>query len=337
MGIISKRKIDITKPSLAKKEKSLVLKHRKELKKIIKSEDDRFIIVVGPCSAWPKEAVFEYAKQLKRISDLVSDKLKIVLRVYTQKPRTKVGWAGVLVQPDPFKKPDIKKGIEYISDLDKKLIELDLPLCDEFLFTHKSKWVLDFLSMAVLGARSAEDQEHRAFASMLDLLCGIKNPTSGLIEIGINGVVSAQNEHSFYFDGYQIDTSGNEFAFLILRGGYLGSNYKEKDIKKAIKTMKSEGVKNPSIFVDLSHDNSIFKGKKDFKRQEHVANYLIRVLKKDKELKKFLKGVFIESFLYEGNQKPKSKDDVKFGVSITDACIDIKTTEKIIMNIYSSI
>ncbi|MEK9177002.1 MAG: 3-deoxy-7-phosphoheptulonate synthase, partial [Patescibacteria group bacterium] len=194
---------------LSDKAFELVNDSRREVKDIIEGKDKRFLVVVGPCSAWPKEAVFDYAKKLKLLEPKVKDALKIVMRVYIQKPRTTKGWTGPVNQPDPLGKGDVGAGIRYCREMMVRVIGAGLPIADEALFTHNAKGFLELLSWVAVGARSAEDQEHRVFASALDCAVGLKNPTSGSIEIGVNSVVAAQHPHTAVLDGHEVRTHGN--------------------------------------------------------------------------------------------------------------------------------
>src|SRR3990167_10472917 len=202
-----------------------IAEDRKEVKDILAGNDKRLLIIVGPCSAWPKEAVFEYAKRLAKVNEKVKKTLKLVMRVYIQKPRTTKGWTGPVNQPDVFSSPDIEAGIRYTRDMMVKVIEMGLPIADEALFTHNAKGFLELLSWVAIGARSAEDQEHRIFASSIDCPVGMKNPTHGSLKIGVNGVVAAQHPHVVVFDGYEVETDGNPYVHIVLRGSNEKSNF----------------------------------------------------------------------------------------------------------------
>ena len=186
---------------LSKKAEKQIEQDRKEVKEILEGKDPRTLVIVGPCSAWPKEAVLEYAKKLKPLSDKLKKNLKIVMRVYIQKPRTTTGWTGPVNQPNPFKPSHIGEGAKYCREMMVKVVEMGLPIADEAVFTHNAKGFIELLSWVAIGARSTEDQEHRVFASSLDCAVGMKNPTSGSIEIGVNSVVAAQYPHVAVFDG----------------------------------------------------------------------------------------------------------------------------------------
>ena len=191
-----------------------VLCDRQEVKNIIEGKDERLIMIVGPCSAWPKKSVLEYAHRLMELNEKVKHVMKLVMRVYIQKPRTTKGWTGPVNQPDPFAYPDIEAGIKYVREMMIKVVEIGLPIADEALFTHNAKGFLELLTWVAIGARSAEDQEHRIFASAIDCAVGMKNPTHGSIEIGVNSVIAAQHPHVAVFDGYEVQTHGNSHAHL---------------------------------------------------------------------------------------------------------------------------
>ena len=215
-----------------------VARDQQEVKDILAGRDNRLLVIVGPCSAWPYDGVLEFAQRLKKLEYLVSDKLKLVMRVYIQKPRTSKGWTGPINQQNPFTAPDIEDGIRYSRRLMVKIIEMGLPIADEAVFTHNAKCFVALLSWLAIGARSTEDQEHRIHASAMDCAVGMKNPTSGSIEIGVNSIVAAQHGHTAVFDGVQVETFGNQYAHLVLRGGADGPNYHREDICSAKKHLE---------------------------------------------------------------------------------------------------
>ncbi len=312
---------------LSDKLKARVKKDQQEIFDILEGKDDRKFLIVGPCSAWPDEAVVEYAKKLKPIADQVSDKLKIILRIYTQKPRTTIGWTGPLSQPDPFGEPDYEKGIYYCRKMMLDVLELGFPIADEALFTHNDGYFVDLISWIAIGARSTEDQEHRIFASMIPHPVGMKNPTSGNIPIAINSIIAAQHPHVFALHGRQVKTSGNPHAHLILRGGEGASNLLFGDLQESVKLLKEKNIQNPAIVADLSHDNSIdpATGKKDPMLQPKVLDEVLGSMQKDPEIAAHIKGFMMESFLEDGNQ-PLKKEELKFGCSVTDGCLGLEKT-----------
>ncbi len=319
--------------------KRRVAQDRKEIKDIINGKDDRLLVIVGPCSAWPVEAVRVYAEQLAELARLYKIDVKIVMRVYTQKPRTIAGWAGVALQPDPFDMPNVNAGTIYVRKMMREIIEIGLPIADEVLFTNLFDYRSDMLSWAAIGARSSEDQEHRAFASGMCFTVGVKNPTSGDIRIGVNGVVSAQSNHVYVRRNKQVISTGNDFAHIVLRGGVNGSNYSLRHIKQVAELYKEYDVKNPSIIIDASHDNTRIDDEKDYTRQTRAVESVLKSCEKNKDAKKLVKGFLIESFIKGGSQnlEDMSKGKVDLGgLSVTDACIGINETRTLIEKIVQS-
>jgi len=322
----------LDKLPLAPKFQAQVQQDQAEIKAILRGEDTRKLMIIGPCSAWPSEAVLDYAEQLKPTVDKVSDKLKIVLRTYLQKPRTTVGWLGPVNQPDPFAEPDLEAGTLYCREMMIKAVEMGYALADEALFTHNDSYFVDLLSWIAIGARSAEDQEHRIFASMIEHPVGLKNPTSGDLGIAINSVIAAQHPHVFAFHRQQIKTDGNPYAHLILRGGGGLPNYDLETLKQATDILNSKSIKNPSLIVDLSHDNSLDtqSGKKDPSLQPTVLKHVLASMQKDSSVAKSVKGFMAESFIVEGKQDATAStkaEELKYGQSITDGCLEIEATK----------
>ena len=308
--------------------------HRQEISSILSGQGNRKICVVGPCSAWPEEAVLKYAKKLVGLSDKVKDQLKIVMRTYIQKPRTVKGWTGPVNQPDPLCPPDIAEGIKYARRLMVKVNELGLPIADEALFTHNAQGFLELLSWVAIGARSSEDQEHRIHASAMDCPVGMKNPTHGSLKIGVNGVVAAQNAHSAVFDGYEIETDGNSFAHIVLRGSNDAPNYGVEYIMEVKKYLDSAKVKNPAIMIDVSHDNCLINGKKDPTKQGEIINSILDSVQDKPELKILVKGFMLESFLKPGNQNAETVEKIDLdGLSITDPCLGWEQTEEVLIGL----
>jgi len=312
--------------------------HQQEIKDILSGKDDRKLLIIGPCSAWRDEAVLEYARKLKPLADKVQDQIKVVMRVYIQKPRTTIGWLGPINQPDPFVKADLTAGIEYCRQMMVAIAELGLPIADEALFTHNDSYFVDLISWIAIGARSTEDQEHRIFASMIPHPVGMKNPTSGEIKKGVNSIVAAQYSHVFSFHGDQIKTHGNPFAHLILRGGNGQANCDHASLKEAIGHLQAAKVKNPSIIVDISHDNSLCKIDKT-KKPECQPEILLQVLNdmhSNPEIMQYVKGFMVESFLKAGKQNLKHVNDLsdlEYGQSITDGCLGWAETEAMVLEL----
>lgn len=308
-----------------------IIQDKHEVKQILAGADRRMLVVVGPCSAWPADAVLEYAHRLKSLSDDVKDHLKIVLRAYIQKPRTAKGWTGPVNQPDPFSPPDIGKGILYARSLMVRVIELGLPIADEAVFTHNARGFIELLSWVAIGARSTEDQEHRIFASAVDCAVGMKNPTSGDLLIGVNSIIAAQHGHTAVFTGYQVETDGNPFAHLVLRGGDDGPNYDAESLLASKALLEKNDILNPSIIVDASHDNCRANGTKDPLAQSAVVRSVMQTLADRPELRSVVKGFMLESFIKSGAQKveqctPETID--RGGLSITDPCLGWEETEE---------
>lgn len=313
-----------------------IAQDRLEIKSILEGTDKRLLIIVGPCSAWPKEAVLDYAQKLAKLNQRVGHALKLVMRVYIQKPRTTKGWLGPINQPDLFADPDIEVGIRYTREMMVKVIELGLPIADEALFTHNAKGFLELLSWVAIGARSSEDQEHRIFSSSLDCAVGLKNATHGSLKVAVNGVVAAQHPHVTVFDNYEVQTHGNPYAHLVLRGSNHAPNYSVAHLEEINQYMQAHAIQNPSVMIDVSHDNCLVNGKKDHRLQPKIIFEVIETLKNRPDLKSLVKGFMIESFIKEGTQtvnldKPESID--LCGLSITDPCLSFEETEELLLQL----
>ncbi len=311
-----------------------------EVKNILEGTDSRLLMIVGPCSAWPKDAVLEYARRLLALNEKIKDVIKLVMRVYIQKPRTTKGWTGPVNQPNPFAYPDIEEGIKYARDMMIKVIEIGLPIADEALFTHNAKVFLELLSWVAIGARSAEDQEHRIFASAINCAVGMKNPTHGSLVIGVNSVIAAQHPHVAVLDGYEVQTHGNPHAHLVLRGSNHAPNYSVAHLEEVKHYMQVHHVINPSIIIDASHDNCLINGKKDHRLQPKIVLEIIENLKQRPDLKKLVKGFMVESFIKEGNQKVDEQNPAAIdlcGLSITDPCLGWESTEKFLLDLVDTV
>lgn len=318
---------------LSEKGHEQIVKDRQEVRDILSGKDKRLLFIVGPCSAWPFDAALEYATKLKKLSDEVSGKIKIVMRVYIQKPRTIKGWIGPVNQPDPFVPPDIAAGIVYSRSLMVKIIEMGLPISDEALFTHNIKGFTELMSWVAIGARSVEDQEHREFASALECPVGMKNGTTGSIAIAVNGVEAAQDKHTMVFNGYQVETNGNPYAHLVLRGKITGPNYGAEYLHEAAALFAKNKVQNPAVLIDASHDNCLINGVKDCTLQPMVIKETLAAMSVNPELKKLVKGFMAESFIQEGNQKlagVTAETVNRAGLSVTDPCLSWEDTEELI-------
>lgn len=329
----------IGKSPLSPEAQQRVFADREEIRRILDGRDDRLLLIVGPCSAWPSEAVLDFAKRLKALSDDVMDAIKIVMRVYIQKPRTIKGWLGPVNQPDPLAAPDIAKGAAYCRSMMVSAVEAGVPIADEAVFTHNAKGFAELLAWMAIGARSVEDQEHRIFASGTDCPVGMKNGTTGSIEVAVHGIVAAQHRHHAVFDGHQVETKGNKYAHLVLRGGASGPNYGVEHIEEAKALFEKHNVHNPAIIVDASHDNCRFNGVKDPNRQAMVVREVMAVRAVNPDVRKLVKGFMVESFIKEGAQKVESLGAEALdrgGLSITDPCMGWEETEKLIRDVHRS-
>jgi 3-deoxy-7-phosphoheptulonate synthase len=312
------------------------MKDRQEIKNILEGIDNRLLMIIGPCSAWPREAVFEYAKRLVELNSRIKSSLKIVMRLYIQKPRTTKGWTGPLNQPDPFTKPDIKAGISYARDMMIKVIEMGLPIADECLFTHNTRYFSELVSWFAIGARSSEDYEHRIFASAANCSVAMKNPTHGSLAIAVNSIVAAQHPHVAAINGYEVHTFGNPHAHLVLRGGNQAPNYSHEHLERVRKYMLSQQVKNPAIVIDASHDNCLINGNKNYRIQPDIIFEVMNYLTKYPKLRKLVKGFMVESFLKEGYQKLENYTSSTIdldGLSITDPCLGWNETEEMLLSL----
>lgn len=306
----------------------------REIRKVFTGESDKFLVIVGPCSADREDAVLEYVERLARVNEKTKDKLIIIPRVYTNKPRTTgEGYKGMLHQPDPNKESDLYAGIASIRKLHIDVIkESGLTSADEMLYPENRIYLDDVLSYEAIGARSVENQQHRLTASGMDIPVGMKNPTSGDFGVMINSVIAAQSSHEFIYRGYSVSTSGNDLAHVILRGGVNKygiciPNYHYEDLERLHEIYASKDLKNPAAIIDANHSNS----NKQFKQQIRITSEVLHSRRYNPEFKKLVKGVMIESYLEEGNQKICK--DMIYGKSITDPCLGWDDTENLIYKI----
>ena len=301
-----------------------------EIQSIFKGESDKFLLIIGPCSADHREPVLEYISRLRNVQDQVSDKILIIPRIYTNKPRTTgEGYKGMLHQPDPDEKPDMYKGIVAIRELHlSALKDYGFTCADEMLYPENHRYLSDLLAYVAVGARSVENQQHRLTASGLDVPVGMKNPTGGDLTVMINSIKAAQASHTFLYRGWEVKSSGNRFAHAILRGyvdfaGKSVSNYHYENLIKLNEIYYSSGLENPSVIVDTNHNNS---GKR-YLEQIRIANEVVNSRKYNGDIKNLVKGLMIESYLEDGAQKI---GEHIFGKSITDPCLGWEKTEKLI-------
>ena len=303
------------------------------IKNIFKGLDKRFILIIGPCSADREDAVLEYMHRLKKVYEEVKDVLYFIPRIYTNKPRTNGdGYKGMLHQPDPKADVDMVKGVIAVRKLHMDVLrETGFSTADEMLYPDNYQYLDDVLSYVAVGARSVENQEHRLVASGISVPVGMKNPTSGDYKVMLNSVHAAHNSHKFIYRGWEVESSGNELAHCILRGytnkhGDSNPNYHYEDILRLINMYGEDKYKNPSIIVDCNHNNS----NKQFLEQTRIAKEVLHSKNHSEIINKYVKGLMIESYLEDGNQKP---DGGIYGKSITDPCLGWEKTEKLIREI----
>ena len=304
-----------------------------EIRKVITGESDKFILVIGPCSADYESSVMDYIHRLKEVQDKVKDKLILIPRVYTNKPRTTgEGYKGMLHQPDPMHDSDMYKGIVKIRKLHMRaLTETGLSCADEMLYPDNYRYLSDLLAYVAVGARSVENQQHRLTASALDIPVGMKNPTAGDMTVMLNSILAAQMSHTFIYRGWEVVSQGNPLAHAILRGsvdeyGKCHSNYHYEDLEKTYEAYAKKGLENIAALVDTNHANS---GKK-FIEQIRISKEILQSRKMNKDIRSMVKGLMIESYIEEGCQKV---EDGVYGKSITDPCLGWEATEKLLYDL----
>ena len=324
-----------TKP-LPENLKKIKAERDKLVADVITGKSDKLILIIGPCSAHEAKPVLDYVERLGKLNEKVKDRLVLVPRIYTNKPRTRgVGYKGMFSQPDPHKSEDILKGIYAILDLNIKAIEASgLAAADEMLYPANIHYVDDLLSYIAVGARSCENQLHRLVASGIDVPVGVKNPMSGSILTLLNSIYAAQSAQVFKLNGWQVKTDGNFLAHAILRGsqdfyGNDSPNYHYESVMQLSEAYAKSDLKNPSVIIDCSHSNSA----KIYKEQVRIADEIMRNRSYSPDFKKIVKGLMVESFIEEGNQK----EDIIYGKSITDACLGWSDTEKLILSIAEQV
>ena len=319
---------------LSKELTALKKERDKSISDVITGKDNRFLVIIGPCSADNEDAVCDYVSRLTQISEDVKEQLIIIPRVYTNKPRTTgEGYKGIASQPDPEKKPDMVAGLIAMRNMHIRAIaESGLTCADEMLYPENWGYVEDLLSYVAIGARSVEDQHHRLTVSGFDVASGMKNPTSGDFTVMLNSVTAAQHPHRFIYRGNDVETSGNELAHTILRGGVdkYGKNipnYHYEDLARLAEMYEKWNLKNPAVIVDVNHSNS----SKQYKEQIRIVSEVMHSRNYNPELKRLVKGVMIESYLVEGRQD--IAENLVYGQSITDPCIGWEDTQRLIYDI----
>ena len=304
-----------------------------EIKKIFSGESDKFLLVIGPCSADYKEAVLDYIHRLRKVQEKVQDKIFIVPRIYTNKPRTTGdGYKGMVHQRNPDKAPDMYEGSVAIRDIHMSALkETGFSCADEMLYPDNYRYLSDILSYVAIGARSVENQQHRLAASGLEVPVGMKNPTSGDLSIMMNAITAAQHSHTFIYRGWEVTSDGNPYAHAIMRGfvdrdGHSISNYHYEDLQKLSDLYAASGLTNPAAIIDVNHANS---GKK-YLEQIRITKDVLYSMAHNNDIKKLVKGLMIESYIEDGAQKIGENI---YGKSITDPCLGWEKTEKLIYDI----
>ncbi len=338
MGMLFERKLAIPKEVKEMypltSEMSEVVKNRAaEIRDIFTGKSDKFVLIIGPCSADREDSVIDYISRLRKVADKVQDKIFIIPRIYTNKPRTTgEGYKGMLHQPNPEEKPDMFKGIVAIRELHMRALkETGFSCADEMLYPENHRYLDDVLAYVAVGARSVEDQQHRLTASGVDIPVGMKNPTSGGYSVMINAIKAAQHSHTFIYRGWEVHSDGNPLAHAILRG-YANKhdqampNYHYEDLMLLDQFYKEAGLLNPAVIIDCNHANS---GKNPFE-QVRIAKEVLNSRSYNDDLKKMVKGLMIESYIEDGNQKI---GEGIYGKSITDACLGWEKSEKLILEL----
>ena len=303
------------------------------IKDVISGADDKFLVIIGPCSADNEDSVCDYVSRLTKIQDDVKDKVILIPRIYTNKPRTNgTGYKGIASQPNPEKKEDMVEGLIAMRKMHiRALSETGLSAADEMLYPENWMYVSDILSYVAIGARSVEDQQHRLTVSGFDVAAGMKNPTSGDFSVMMNSVYAAQHPHSFIYRGYEVQTSGNELAHTVLRGannkhGQNLPNYHYEDLIRLHEMYEHMNLKNPACIIDSNHSNS----NKQYEQQIRIVKEVMHSRKLCPDIHKLVKGVMVESYIEPGCQKVGGG---VYGKSITDPCLGWEDTEKLIYSI----
>ena len=319
---------------LTEEVKLLKEKRDEEIQRIFEGKENKLLLVIGPCSADNEDAVLDYMHRLRNVSEKVSDKIFIIPRVYTNKPRTTgMGYKGMLHSPDPEGKEDMLDGLIAIRHLHTRVVEETGFTCaEEMLYPGNHRYLSDLLSYVAVGARSVENQEHRLTASGIGIPAGMKNPTGGDISVMMNSIIAAQNAHTFIYRGWEVNTPGNPYAHAIMRGyvdkfGRNHVNYHYEDLINVVHAYeKHDDLVNPSIVVDCNHSNS----GKQYLEQIRIAKDVMHSCHVSEDIKKAVKGLMIESYIEDGAQKI---GEGVYGKSITDPCLGWEKTEKLILEL----
>ena len=308
-----------------------------EMHAILDGRDKRLMLVIGPCSADREDSVMDYIHRLVPVQEQVKDKILIVPRIYTNKPRTNgAGYKGMLHQPDPSKKPDMLEGIIAIRRLHTRAVEETGFACaDEMLYPENYRYLSDILGYVAVGARSVENQQHRLVASGIDVPVGMKNPTSGDLSVMMNSIYAAMGDHTFLYRGWEVETAGNPYTHAIMRGyvnaqGSSRPNYHYEDLVQLHDQYAAKGVKNPACLVDCNHANS----GKQYLEQIRIAKEVLHSKRHSADVDSLVKGLMIESYIEDGNQKIT---ECTYGKSITDPCLGWEKTQRLIFDLADSL
>ena len=337
-NMIFKRKLPIPKEikeqyPLTAELSQIKARRGKEIADVFTGKSSKMVLIIGPCSADREDAVLEYCERLAKLQEAVSDKLVLIPRVYTNKPRTTGdGYKGLLHQPDPRKTSDMLEGVIAIRRLHTNVLaNTGLPTADEMLYPDNYRYLSDLLSYVAVGARSVENQEHRLTSSGIDIPVGMKNPTSGDISVMLNSIMAAQHPHTFIYRGWEVDTTGNPLAHAILRGyvnkhGESMPNYHFEELERLYNAYTAKGLQNMALIVDANHANS---GKK-YQEQPRICKEVLHSCRHSGEIKSMVKGFMVESYLEPGCQKI---GDGVYGKSITDPCLGWEETIRLVQDI----
>lgn len=316
---------------------SLKEKRDAEIRDVICGKSNKFLVIVGPCSADNEDSVCDYVNRLAKLNEKVSDRLVLIPRIYTNKPRTTgEGYKGMVHQPDPEKKPDFLAGLVAIRKMHIRAVEESgLTCADEMLYPENHRYLSDLLGYVAVGARSVEDQHHRLTASGIDIPVGMKNPTGGDLSVMMNSIIAAQAPHNFIYRGWEVESFGNPFAHAILRGyvdkhGNSHPNYHYEDLQLVSNLYAKSGLMNPAVIVDCNHSNS----GKQYLEQIRIAKEVMYSRRYNKDICKIVKGFMIESYIEDGCQKT---DGGVYGKSITDPCLGWEKSRNLIYDIADSL
>lgn len=316
-------------PELAK----IKAERDEEIKSIFRGETDKFVLIIGPCSADSEEPVLDYITRLRELQEKVKDKIFIIPRIYTGKPRTTGdGYKGMLHQPNPSGMPDLAEGIVAVRNLHiKALAETGFTAADEMLYPENYSYLDDILAYVAIGARSVENQQHRLVSSGVSIPVGMKNPTSGDISVMMNAITAAQHAHAFIYRASEAKSDGNPYAHAILRGyvndrGQSFPNYHYEDLYRLAQTYAEKNLKNPALIVDTNHSNS----GKQYIEQIRIAKEILHSMRHSNDIKKLVKGLMIESYIEDGSQKIGENI---YGKSITDPCLGWEKSERLVLDI----